>query len=62
MTPAQLKQIRKALGYSQTKMAEVMGYKNAMTLQRKEYGTTNITKQDTKFLKVLCLLHDIELN
>jgi transcriptional regulator with XRE-family HTH domain len=62
MTPAQLKQIRKALGYSQTKMAEVMGYKGYLSIQMKEDGTTNITKQDTKFLKVLCLLHDIELN
>ena len=60
MTAKDLKHIRKTLGYSQTKMAEVMGYKNAMTIQKKEYGARELTKQDIKFLKLICLIHDIE--
>lgn len=62
MTAKDLKAIRKTLGYSQTKMADVMGYKSRISIQRKESGSEKISAQDRKLLKILCLLHDIAVN
>jgi len=53
MTPAEFKAIRRALGYSQEGVAELMGVASGRTLRRWEAGDRNIPGPVVKLMLLL---------
>jgi len=62
VTPAELKQARKALGLTQHRMAEALGYTDRNVICRKERGLIPVQRSDVIIIGFLLEKHESRKN